>query len=158
MFTSSTALNHMGSIETKLGLKYNLIQRDPMRDVRVIEKCYNISPHAFNYQGKERALIKHMMKDTVPSKILENNKRGLQAADWLNKIVDDWAAIKSLIENDLKYLPDDLIDKDIFIKKLHEHETIDLKNQMKFTSEIRNLIIVHSVCKMFKENSNDLNG
>jgi len=83
-------LNHLGSCETKLGLKYNLLHRDPTRDVRVVEFCYHAPIEMFNKDGDYRTLVKETFGDVIPGKLIRNNKRGLQGWDWMFRIQDEW--------------------------------------------------------------------
>lgn len=150
--TSSAVLNHLGAVETKLSLKYNLIERDPFRDVRVIEKCYSLPVSVYNTCGDERALIKELMKDTLPEEILDPSKRGLQAADWPNRIKADWKEIRTSIINTLDEIPDGVINKDIFVELLNQYDNDDFVYNIDAHIDVRNFLVVHVVAKWFSEN------
>lgn len=156
-FCNSTLLHNVGAAETKHGLKNNLIQRDPTRDIRLVEKCYNLPSKAFNDQGRERALAKNIMKGIVPDEILFSQRQGLQSADWLNRIENEWSTIHQTIKSELIYLPEGFINLENFNKLLDEYEVLDIKKRIKIAPMIKRLLIVNIVCKMFKDYGDDLN-
>lgn len=80
-------LSYIGEFETKLGLHYGLVFRDPTRDCRMIHFCYHLPYRYFAYQGTPRFLIRSAMKGRLPDAILDNWMRyGVQNADWFTRI------------------------------------------------------------------------
>ena len=57
-------------------------ERDPTRDRRIIEFCFGIPPEQFLVGGQTRALVRRAMRDRLPEATLTSKARGLQAADW----------------------------------------------------------------------------
>lgn len=85
---SEMLLTQTGAYDTKLGLHYGLITRDPTKDVRIIEFCLNAPFNLFVENGIERKLIREIMNEILPDEIIMNyNKRGLQGVDWNKRLV-----------------------------------------------------------------------
>lgn len=86
-------LAYMGEYETKLGLKYGVVIRDPSKDIRLIRFCYSIPHFSFAYNGIPRWLIRGNFRDLIPAKILDDwNRYGVQNADWIDRVERDWVA------------------------------------------------------------------
>lgn len=82
---------YIGEWETKLGLKYGLLLRDPTKDRRMISFCYHLPYEYFAYQGKTKWLIRENMKDMLPAYLLDNwDRHGIQNSDWLRRVEADW--------------------------------------------------------------------
>ncbi len=60
--------------------------RDPTGDVRIVEFCLALPEEQYLRDGQSRWLIRRAMADRLPRLILENRKRGLQAADWFERL------------------------------------------------------------------------
>jgi asparagine synthase (glutamine-hydrolysing) len=60
--------------------------RDPTSDVRLIEFCLSIPTEQFLSNGVSRALAKRALADRVPQFVLDEWKRGYQAADWHERL------------------------------------------------------------------------
>ncbi|MFP7473347.1 asparagine synthase-related protein [Niallia taxi] len=83
--------NTTNSLATKLSLKYGVWKRDPTNDLRVIRFCLSIPESQFVNDGLDRALIRRSTKDYLPDKVRLNQRvRGVQGADWVHRMVDDW--------------------------------------------------------------------
>jgi asparagine synthase (glutamine-hydrolysing) len=70
--------------------------RDPTADVRLLEFCLAIPTEQFLSNGIQRALARRALADRLPKLVLENPCRGLQAADWHERLtaVRDRVAIE----------------------------------------------------------------
>jgi len=56
--------------------------RDPTHDLRVVRYCLSLPEDQFlDPSGRPRWLIRRAMRGTLPREVLENPRRGLQAAD-----------------------------------------------------------------------------
>lgn len=81
--------------------------RDPTNDVRVINYCMSLPLEQFINNGMDRALIRNATKGYLPDKVrLNQTKYGIQAADWLHRMIPYWTDFI----NEVKQL---LRDKDI---------------------------------------------
>ena len=69
--------------------------RDPTSDVRLVEFCLAVPTEEFLSNGISRALAKRALSDRLPKLVLDEWKRGYQAADWherLTAVREDVAA------------------------------------------------------------------
>ncbi|GIM27390.1 asparagine synthetase B [Clostridium polyendosporum] len=97
------AFSHIGAMETKLSLSHGIIERDPTRDKRVIEFCLSLPTEQFYNDGQDRNLIRRGMKGILPDKIrLNRTRRGLQSADWIERLNDSWKSIKEQLDEYLQ--------------------------------------------------------
>ena len=60
--------------------------RTPAFDRRLVEFCIGIPEDQYLREGRERWLIRRAMKGRLPDVVLNNNKRGRQAADWYPRL------------------------------------------------------------------------
>jgi len=60
--------------------------RDPTADVRVLEFCLAVPPDQFLYEGIPKALARRALADRVPKVVLDEQRRGLQAVDWHERL------------------------------------------------------------------------
>lgn len=99
----STAFTHIGAMETKMSLAYGIVKRDPTRDKRVIDFCFRIPGDQYVKHGQERHLIRRSMEGVLPDKVrLNTSVRGLQSADWLQRITPVWDELQQAILNSVE--------------------------------------------------------
>lgn len=60
--------------------------RDPTADIDVISYCFGVPPEQYLAEGIDRSLIRRAMWGLLPEIVLTNRLRGLQAADWYEKL------------------------------------------------------------------------
>jgi asparagine synthase (glutamine-hydrolysing) len=72
----------MAGLQARFGIEL----RDPTADSRVVEFCLAVPEDQYRRGGEPRWLIRRAMAGRVPAEILDNRKRGLQAADWLSQL------------------------------------------------------------------------
>lgn len=60
--------------------------RDPTADIDVVSYCFGIPPDQFLAEGIDRSIIRRAMWGLLPESVLTNRSRGLQAADWYEKL------------------------------------------------------------------------
>lgn len=100
-------LRGMGERESRMTAGYQSIfgveNRDPTNDLRLAEFCLSLPEDQFWKNGQSRQLIRRAMSDRLPPEILNNPKRGLQAADWrkhtklaTGRIQDELARLKKV--------------------------------------------------------------
>ncbi|MDP4124822.1 MAG: asparagine synthase-related protein [Bacillota bacterium] len=95
----TSGFSHLGAIETKSTLAFGVEKRDPTRDKRVIEFCINLPENQWVRDGEERRFIRHAMKGYMPDMVrLNTTVRGRQAADWMQRIAPEWAAVYKEME------------------------------------------------------------
>lgn len=66
---------------------YGTDVRDPTADVRIAEFCLAIPEEQYLKDGVSRRLVRRAMAEMLPAEILENRQRGLQAADWFQRLL-----------------------------------------------------------------------
>lgn len=74
--------------------------RNPLADIRIAAFCLSASNYLFHDIGEERVLIRKALSDQLPASILQNRKRGMQAADLVQRI----AAHKGRVLEDINRL------------------------------------------------------
>jgi asparagine synthetase B (glutamine-hydrolysing) len=60
--------------------------RTPAFDRRLFEFCIGIPEDQYLREGHERWLIRRAMKGRLPDVVLNNKKKGVQAADWYSRL------------------------------------------------------------------------
>lgn len=96
------AFTYLGELETKAGLAYGMILRDPTKDMRMLSFCYHLPYHLFAYQGIPRWLIRTHCKDLLPSGLLNNWLRyGVQNSDCHERLIRDWSTLYPVIKEQL---------------------------------------------------------
>lgn len=78
---------------------YGIDQRDPTADRRLIEFCLSLPTAFFLADGETRALGTQALTDRLPTKVLEERRKGYQAVDW-----HEGLAAASKLEADLARL------------------------------------------------------
>ncbi len=73
--------------------------RDPTADTRIIEFCLSLPEEQFLHHGVSRSLIRRAMKGRLPSSVLWKKKRGLQTADWFERIKRAQAQIQETLKD-----------------------------------------------------------
>lgn len=82
-----------GTVGCKLSLRYSVCGHDPTNDLRVIRFCLSTPMDQFVHDGMDRALIRQATKGRLPDSIRLNQRtRGIQAADSIHRMLDDWPA------------------------------------------------------------------
>ncbi len=66
---------------------YGVDMRTPSADVRLAEFCLALSEDQYLRDGESRRLIRRGMAERLPTVVLANQQRGLQAADWFERLV-----------------------------------------------------------------------
>jgi asparagine synthase (glutamine-hydrolysing) len=61
---------------------WQIDQRDPTADLRLVEFCLSVPTEQFLRNGMQKALACRALADRLPKKVLEEKRKGLQAADW----------------------------------------------------------------------------
>jgi asparagine synthase (glutamine-hydrolysing) len=95
-----------GVTNTKLSLRYSLVNRDPTNDLRVIKFCLSVPVNQYVQNGLDRALIRRSMKGYLPDNIRLNQRtRGIQGVDVIHRMTPIW---ENFI-NELKQISEDEI-------------------------------------------------
>ncbi len=93
---------YLGALETKAGLAFGIVLRDPTKDMRMLNFCYHLPYHLFAYNGIPRWLIRSSCRDLLPSSLLDNWLRyGVQNSDFMVRLIRDWNTIGPKISDEL---------------------------------------------------------
>ncbi len=137
-------VNHIAAAETKFGLKHNVVMRDPTKDVRLLEFLHNLTIVDFNYNGFTKTLATSYMKDIVPESIICSTVKGLQSADYLHRINNEWSDFFKELTNELSKC--DEIGKYLDIENLKldlsDYETLKLDYDGDYIAHIAELVIL----------------
>jgi asparagine synthase (glutamine-hydrolysing) len=71
----------IGSLWQESGAGFGMDVRDPTYDKRVMEFCLSIPDNQYAREGKDRWLIRRAMTGLMPAIVLDEKRRGRQAAD-----------------------------------------------------------------------------
>ena len=85
---------------SKVRAGFQVDYRTPAFDRRLVEFCFGIPEDQYLRGGRERWLIRRAMTGRLPDVVLNNKKRGLQAADWYPRLARE----RSRIMEELKRL------------------------------------------------------
>ncbi|MBI1330378.1 MAG: asparagine synthetase B [Alphaproteobacteria bacterium] len=77
---------------------WQIEQRDVMTDRRLAEFCLSLPSEAYLAKGTSRLLARRVLADRVPGEVLDERRRGLQTADWHERIVGAKSDILAEIE------------------------------------------------------------
>lgn len=90
-FDNLAIANKSGIAATKLSLHYGLWERDPTFDPRVVKFCLSVPIEQYVQSGMDRALVRRAMAGYLPDEVRLNQRvRGVQAADWVYRLLPDW--------------------------------------------------------------------
>jgi asparagine synthase (glutamine-hydrolysing) len=80
--------NIVGHLLHEIGAAYGLEVRDPTCDPRVMSFCWSIPQNQYVRDGRDRMLIRRAMAGYLPDLVRWNRRKGAQAADIGQRIVD----------------------------------------------------------------------
>jgi asparagine synthase (glutamine-hydrolysing) len=65
---------------------WQIDRRDPTADLRLVEFCLAVPTEQFQRGGVGKALARLALSDRLPQAVLDEPRRGLQAADWHERL------------------------------------------------------------------------
>lgn len=80
------AMNEAGDIRLAMEILHGIPSRDPTAYRPLVEFCIGIPDDQYLRHGERRFLARRMLKGKVPDMVLNETRRGLQAADWYQRI------------------------------------------------------------------------
>ena len=80
------AMNEAGDIHLAMEILHGIPSRDPTSYRPLVEFCLGIPDDQYVRHGERRFLARRMLKGKVPDMVLDEKRRGLQAADWYQRI------------------------------------------------------------------------
>ncbi|MCT4785129.1 asparagine synthetase B family protein [Exiguobacterium aestuarii] len=95
-----------GVFSTMCSLRFNCVVRDPLSSIQLIDFCSSLSSDYFASKGVSKKLVRSLMKNRLPLKVLDMNRpRGRQSADWNFRLINS----QNSIMNDLQITKSNLI-------------------------------------------------
>lgn len=142
------ALAYLGEIETKLGLYYGLVARDPSRDIDMLTFCCHIPYEYFTSGGTERWLISGNLTSALPQNYFEPGRYCVQNADWFYRLKRDFHSILPSLRKDCSVLhPLSIINKERLYDSLNEDELLNADDWTKWLN-ILSLITLSKVLQI----------
>ncbi len=74
--------NDPGNMNKGMLAGWGVDRRDPLADKRLVEYCLSIPTEEYVAGGVQRALAKDALADRLPQPVLDEQRKGYQAADW----------------------------------------------------------------------------
>lgn len=81
-----TGVGATSALGTGYRAMFGVETRTPPLDVRLVEFCLALPEDQYLRDGQRRWLIRRAMADRLPPEVLGNRQRGLQAADWFERL------------------------------------------------------------------------
>lgn len=76
---------------------FGIEQRDPTGDLRLVEFCFSLPEEQYLRAGQARWLLRRAMQDRLPESILQHKARGLQSADWFERLQNAHASVEATL-------------------------------------------------------------
>ncbi len=80
------ASQELGILATAYRAMFGVDSRSPLADVRMAEFCLALPEEQYLHDGEPRALVRRAMAGRLPPEVLASRQRGLQAADWFERL------------------------------------------------------------------------
>jgi asparagine synthase (glutamine-hydrolysing) len=81
-----TNVEFRGEWEAGMLALHGVDLRDPTADLDVVQFCLGIPDEQYLAEGVSRSVVRRAMWNLIPPTVLANGKRGIQAADWFDKL------------------------------------------------------------------------
>jgi len=81
------ATQDLGAYLSAYRARFGVDMRSPTADVRLAEFCLALPETQFWRDGESRSLVRRAFAGRLPPAVLSNRQRGMQAADWLERLV-----------------------------------------------------------------------
>ena len=88
----------LGSLWMECGAAHQLDVRDPTRDRRLLEFCWQVPDSVFWANGRQRGLLVKGMPQCLPASVLHSQRKGLQAADLGHRVLAEKAQIVAALD------------------------------------------------------------
>jgi asparagine synthase (glutamine-hydrolysing) len=76
---------------------FGFLKTDPTADRRVVEFCLSVPEEIFCHTGTRRGLLRTSMQGRLPDKVLHEEQRGLQSADFAHQLFRERDALRALL-------------------------------------------------------------
>ena len=79
-------VHHISGVNGACSARYGVDIRDPTADTRIAEFCLSLPEEQYRRGGVPRSLIRRAMADRLPTEILVDERRGIDTADWFERL------------------------------------------------------------------------
>jgi len=79
-------VQYLSGINCGYSARYGVDIREPMADARIAEFGLSLPEEQYSRQGASRSLIQRAMADRLPPAILASTRRGIDTADWFQRL------------------------------------------------------------------------
>jgi asparagine synthase (glutamine-hydrolysing) len=86
-FSLPLRIDDYGNLNKGMLGGWQIDRRDPTADLRLLEFCFAVPTEQFLRDGVTKALARLALSDRLPQVVLEEPRRGLQAADWHERLM-----------------------------------------------------------------------
>ena len=91
-------LHIRGVLSTMCSLHFGFVIRDPLSDINLITFCASLPSEYFASGGISKRLVRLAMRDKLPPSVLDPKRaRGLQSADWAQRLNDEQEAVMAAL-------------------------------------------------------------
>ncbi len=84
-----------GEYEAAYEARFGISHRDPTSNLPLVEFCFAVPEDQWRRGTARRSLIRRAMAGRLPAAVLHNPKRGMQAADWHERLRSQRTAIQT---------------------------------------------------------------
>jgi asparagine synthase (glutamine-hydrolysing) len=81
-----TPVDYVGDWQAAEKALHGVETRDPTADIDVVSYCFGIPSEQYLAEDIDRSLVRRAMWGLLPEIVLTNRLRGLQSADWYEKV------------------------------------------------------------------------
>lgn len=97
-FMRAVSWDRVGTVVSRLSLRYSLWDRDPTNDLRVIRFCLSVPDEQYVKYGVDRSLIRRATKNYLPDQVRLNRMVGMQTAEVVHRLASSWTEFTDQIE------------------------------------------------------------
>ena len=95
---SGNAMNEAGDMQQAMATLHGIPERDPTSYRPLLEFCFAIPDDQYLRGGVSRWLARRMLRGKVPDMVLDETRKGIQAADWHVRLGRERATLRAEIE------------------------------------------------------------
>jgi asparagine synthase (glutamine-hydrolysing) len=92
---NALATQDLGAYLSAYRARFGVDMRSPTADVRLAEFCLALPETQFWRDGEARRLVRRAFAGRLPPAVLRNRQRGMQAADWFERLVGAKAQVNA---------------------------------------------------------------
>ncbi|WP_404368826.1 asparagine synthase-related protein [Sphingomonas sp. MMS24-J45] len=87
-----------GDLNQAMALIHGIERRDPTAYRPLLEFCFSMPDYQYLRRGQKRWLARRMLRGMVPNMVLDEKRRGVQAADWMLRLGRERESLRAEID------------------------------------------------------------